>query len=154
MDNKGYMKTLEAILAIIIVLMVVYVTIPKLTKSSTDTPLVVQDSQKVIISDLTSNDTFRSLMITSSDPDALSAELGLLIKNHTPPNYDFLCAICDHTDSCILPTPLEKDVFMSDVFIASSLDLELSQQNPKIVRFWMWQKPTVNVENYNVCQVI
>jgi len=154
MDNRGYTKTLEAILAIIIVLVVVYITIPKNDESAPEVPLVVEDAQRFIISGISNNDSLRASILTSSDNDTLSAELGEVIESHVPPNYDFVCAICPNTNPCIMLTPLEKSVYMSDVFIASTLGPELVQQNPKIVRFWMWLKPTKDLPIYNVCQVI
>lgn len=155
MYNKGYVRTLEAVIAIILILIVIYTIIPKHVEPQPDIPLVVHDAQQFIISDITNNESLRTLIVISEGvgaSDNLRMEIENVIKSHIPPNYDFVCAICPQTNPCIQTTPLEKAVYMSDVFIASSLGRELREQNPKIVRFWIWLKPTQDISVYNTCQ--
>lgn len=152
MDKKGYLKTLEAIIAIIIILLVVYAIIPKYVEPKPNPPLAVQDAQRFILSDISNNDTLRVMILT--DNPNVAAEVQKTIQAHMLPNYDFACAICPQTSACIQPTPFDKTVYMNDIFIASSPGLTLAEQKPKIIRFWMWLKPTVDISVYNTCQVI
>lgn len=142
MDKKGYLRTLEAIIAIILLLVVIYTIIPKYVEPKPNPPLAVQNAQRFIISDISNDEQLRNITTTSKDNVLIASTIGAAIKEHMPPNYDFACAICQNTSSCIRPTPFQKTIYMSDVFIASSLGPRLSEQSPKIIRFWMWTKPT------------
>lgn len=157
MNKKGYLRTLEAIIAIVLVLIVGYVVIPKYVEPKPEPPLVVQDSERFIISDISNNESLRELIVTSNDDLAISSEVQNVISSRKPSNYDFICTICPQTNACIQASPLKKTVYMSDVFIASTIERSLSEQNPKIVRFWMWEKPTptdyVLIDKVNTCEV-
>ncbi|MEM4244764.1 MAG: hypothetical protein QW404_03585 [Candidatus Nanoarchaeia archaeon] len=151
MNKRGYLKTLEAIIAIILLLVVFYTIIPKYVEPKPTPPLAVQDAQRFIISDISNNEELRTTIITTSDPsDVVEAT----IKKNMPPNYDFVCAICTNTSACVTTTPFDKVVYMSDVFIASSVGPSLAEQSPKIIRFWMWNKPTENLPDKNTCKVV
>jgi hypothetical protein len=152
MNKRGYLKTLEAILAIIIILVVVYTIVPKYVEPRPEPPLVVQDSQRFIISDISNDDALREQILTG-DP-LVAANVQDKIRARMPANYDFICAICSKTNSCVQITPLSKAIYMSDVFVASSMGLPLAQQKPKIVRFWMWTKPTTDIASLNTCQEV
>lgn len=150
------MKTLEAILAIILILVVVYTIIPKYVEPKPEPPLAVQDAERFVISDITNDDALRALIIDSTDNAVLASTVEAHIRERMPVNYDFTCAICPQTSSCIVLTPLDKAVYMSDVFVASTMGVPLAQQKPKIVRFWMWNKPTPADQSIatNKCTVI
>ncbi len=151
MNKRGYLRTLEAIIAIILLLVVFYTIIPKYVEPKPNPPLAVQDAQRFIISDISNDENLRTTIITSTDP---SSAVEATIKRNIPPNYDFICAICTNTSACITTTPFDKVVYMSDVFIASSIGPSLNEQSPKIVRFWMWNKPTEGLIDKNKCIVI
>jgi hypothetical protein len=153
MDKRGFLKTLEAILAIILILVVVYTIIPKFVEPKPNPPLAVQDAQRFIIADLSNDDDLRAMILNTTDNALLSASIEAHIRERMPVNYDFVCAICPQTSSCVILTPLSKAIYMSDVFIASSMGVDLSTQKPKIVRFWMWAKPSEGITP-NTCTVI
>ncbi len=154
MDKSGFLKTLEAIIGIILLLIVIYTIIPRYVEPKPDVSLSVQDAQRFIVNDISENESLRTLILTSEDDALIASEVENAIKAHMIPNYDFVCAICPQTGSCIQLSPIDKRVYMSDVFIASSIGLTLATQNPKIVRFWMWTKPTKNLAFYNACRVV
>lgn len=154
MDKRGYLKTLEAIIAIVLLLVVVYTVIPKTIEPRPEPPLAIQDAQRFIVNDISNSDSLRTTILTSTDDTFIASEVEKVIRAHMLPNYDFACAICPQTSACVMPSPLDKSIYMSDVFIASSLGLSLGEQRPKIVRFWMWQKQTKELAFYNACRVV
>ncbi|MFH1332377.1 MAG: hypothetical protein ABIH63_03795 [archaeon] len=154
MNKKGYLKTLEAIIAIILLLVVVYTVIPKYIEPRPEPPIAVQDAQRFIVNDISSDDELRATILTSTDDALISSGVEKVVREHMLPNYDFVCAICPQTSACVMPSPLDKSVYMSDVFVASSMGFSLGEQRPKIVRFWMWQKPTNELAFYNACRVV
>lgn len=167
-NKKGFLKTLEAVIAIIIAVAAVYLIIPKGVEPAPDPPLVVKSAQNSIVNSISNDDGLRVEILDLKDDQSLPGEPQKIeevqnkvqqsIEEYMPPNYDFRCAVCRKTDHCILPTPLSKVAYMSDVFIASSLSLELENQYPKIIRFWMWPKPTreedLPLSLVNTCEVI
>lgn len=167
-NKKGFLKTLEAVIAIIIAVTAVYLIMPKGIEPTPDPPLVVKSAQDSIVGSISNNDDLRVKILGLQDDPTLPGEPQKIeevqnevqhaIQEYMPPNYDFRCAVCRKTDHCILSTPLSKVAYMSDVFIASSLSLELENQYPKIIRFWMWPKPTKEEDlpptQVNACEVI
>ncbi len=152
MFKKGYMKTLEAVIAIILVLVATYTIIPRYVEPKPEQPLAVQDAQRFIVDGISQDDNLRAMLLTNDAGTALALQTKL--QENIPRNYDFICAICPKTSACVLPTPIDKTVYMNDIFIASTIGLKLTEQNPKIVRFWIWAKPTKGLPDYNVCKVL
>ncbi len=152
MFKKGYMKTLEAVIAIILVLVATYTIIPRYVEPKPEQPLAIQDAQRFIVSSISQDDNLRAMLLTN-DANAPAA-LQIKLQENIPLNYDFVCAICPKTSACVLPTPLDKTVYMNDIFVASTIGLKLSEQNPKIIRFWIWAKPTKDLQEYNICKVL
>lgn len=129
--KKGYIKTLEAIFAIVLMLIFIYSTIPPKTIPPPKVPPPVTSAQHFIIGEITHNDTLREYIVT--EHPAAEDAINDLISEHVPLGYDYTMALCDVT-SCVATTPLDKSVYVTDTFIAAN---NLTQ-NPRIVRIWFW----------------
>lgn len=156
-NKKGYIKTLEAVIAIIIIIMVGYILIAQPAEPAPDVPSVVKGVQKIITQSIQFNEQIRNNLTAPALPspqaglpyDLLKKDVNDTIAKNSPLGYDYACAICSNPGTCIANyLPLEKSIYMIDVLIASGD----KQQNPRIVRVWFWKKPTLDEDNIKVCQ--
>lgn len=158
-NKKGYIKTLEAVIAIIMIIMVGYVLIPMPEEKSPEVPLAVKGVQKIIDQSIQFNDQIRANLtvkeLTESEKRMMLEDVKRIIDKYAPKGYDYTCAVCSNPGMCLADyTPLEKSVYMTDVLVASSK----AQQNPKVVRIWFWNKPTLKEDQskimaYNSCMI-
>ena len=171
-NKKGYIKTLEAVIAIIIVIMVGYILIPRPTEPTPEVPSVVKGVQKVMVQSIQFNEGIRAKLTARNLPLPNQPEGQALIKDvndsiarviypsNSPLNYDYSCMICSNPGTCLAKLPLEKSIYVTDVLIASST----GQQNPRIIRIWLWNKPTSEedkvlgednekIDVYNDCKI-
>lgn len=154
-NKKGYIKTLEAVIAIIIIIMVGYILIAQPAEPAPDVPSVVKGVQKIITQSIQFNEQIRNNLTAPTLPppraglpyDLLKKDINDTIAKNSPLGYDYACAICSNPGTCIAILPLEKSIYMIDVLIASGE----KQQNPRIVRIWFWKKPTLNPEGVKIC---
>lgn len=142
LSKKGYIKTLEAVIAIITIIVVSYALIVKNIEKTPDPPLILQDAMSFITENVELDESLRE-NITRRKPDARNDIESIIIENK-PKDYDFICLICSGTKTCLPPAemPIEKNIYVSDVFIASSIQSSIKTQDPHVVRIWFWKKPT------------
>ena len=136
-NKKGYIKTLEAVIAIILIATVSFILISQHVERPLEPPLIVQDAMSFINKKIEFDESLRSDVIRVRLETKEKIES--IINENKPKNYDFTCLICSNSNICFpVATPLEKNIYVSDVFISSSE----KKQDPKIVRIWFWEKPT------------
>lgn len=134
MDKKGYIKTLEAVVAIVGILVFIYAIIPDRSIQESKVPPVVKSSQEFIINEISTNEKIRDCVI--NNPLCENSDIiKNAIKNNIPTGFDHAFKICENTN-CLTNTPFDRSVYLTDVFIVSTLE----NQNPKIVRIWIWRK--------------
>lgn len=145
-NKKGYIKTLEAVIAIIIVILVGYILIPSSREPAPDVPSILKGSQKAIDQSIQFNETIRTYLtddtITKEEEQIMLKAINNIIKKYTPFGYDYTCVVCSNPGTCLADYTPGKSIYMTDVFVASSE----KKQNPKIVRVWFWKKPTLPSE--------
>lgn len=137
-NKKGYLKTLEAVIAIVIILLFTFAVTPK-PEPDYSTPYAVKASFDYIIDQVETNDTIRSLIMQSDTPAGLTKANNSVkgqVQENIPPGYDFSCNVCDMLACLSEAIPEEKSVYSRDVLISS----DATTQNPKVVRIWMWSK--------------
>jgi len=133
MDKKAYIKTLEAVIAIVAILVFVYAIIPDRSIEDPKTPPVVKNAQNFIIKEISSNELIRDCVI--NNPLCENSDLiKNTISNNIPAGFDHAFKICE-TTNCLADTPFDRSVYLTDVFITSTLE----NQQPKIVRIWIWR---------------
>lgn len=146
-NKKGYIKTLEAVIAIIMIITVSYTLIPRSVEKPPEPPLIVQDAMKFTNQKVETDEYTREKIVpyegttNTWDPDEENPfdRLTSLVNESMPiALYDFSCAACSSPSLCIINTPLTRNVYTTDVFIASGG----GEQNPKLVRVWLWEKLT------------
>jgi len=132
LNKKAYIRTVEAFIAIIILLMVVFFLIPRESEQEPDVPNIVEGAQNFILNELSYNETSRECIVNNPLCEN-SIVFTSIVEQNIPFGYDYSIKICD-TTNCVVPTPINKDVYVSDIVIGSTIE----SQNPKIVRLWLW----------------
>lgn len=139
MVKKAYLRTLEVVIAIVLVIGFIILTAPKQQKSQ-ETPSIIKESRKFIFNEVLSNEELRSLIIQyegnkCSDLDD-SNKLKILIKDNTPVNYIYECEICSAQTSCTeLDLPL-KNIYADSISIADPA----APTQLNIFRLYFWEK--------------
>ncbi len=149
MQKKGFIRTLEAVIAIIILLSVVYTVTPKVNLE-TGTPVVIKQAHKAIFSEMLVNYEFRNCILNQITTegtlnDAEGNYLGAQITNacttniksfidiHRPKGYVYLAEICNKAESCLdADLPVEKSVYVESVMMVSD--------TPKLFRVYFWER--------------
>jgi|SRR3989344_5265373 len=146
--KKGFIKTLEAVIAVILIVSFLFYVINKSGVRESEVPKNIEEAQRFILNTVSENKTFRECIIKSgvSVDNGLAckidgADLGncvfginQFIKKNIPAGYDYECEICGQVESCVdlPPETLKKSVYVKDSFIAA--------EQPKIFRLYIWRK--------------
>lgn len=161
MNKRGFIKTVEAIIAILLIFIFVYYITPK----TTDTKEVgeVKELQTEILKGISENEEFRDCIINNPglmwiqgangiDSDfpnningftsekcvqnAVQTKIKTFVESGLPPKFqnNYRLVICEE-GKCGLP-PEKDTVYTSAVIITSSVKSQ--NYNPKIARLYFW----------------
>lgn len=138
MNRKGFIRTLEAIISVIIVLGIILALAPSRSSQDTTTPTNVKEAQLFILNHIATNEQFRTC-INSIPPAGIGEEcritcaaLNTFVSGNVPKGYEYRCEICNSASTCSGQFPLEKSLYTDSRLIAT---------NPaKVVRLVFWQK--------------
>ena len=145
MGKRGFIKTLEAVLAVIIVFIFMF-TVRQTSGDSVVSSM--RDIQEGLLTGVSQDDMFRNCIVTSPDfvfsgivgnNPCLNKDLKGYVENSLPSRFRdrYIIQACD-ANNCILPPEVtgsgEKNLYTSAVIISS----DLGTYNPKIFRIWMW----------------
>src|SRR3989338_11350797 len=126
MNKQGYIRTLEAVIAIVIMMLFIFTVINKPLNSPGKIPPLVEKSQQYILNEISFNDTLRQKVVSAdiSNPASTSFldandTLNDLILANIPPGYTYTFLICDQTTCVTTPPATQTAVYFDDLFIAS-----------------------------------
>jgi len=126
MVKKGFMKTMEILLVIVLTTIFVLTVIPRSSENK-------RDEQKFYLNTLEKNEEFRDFLINNnncfnSTEDIVSVEL---LRGYVPLEYDFKLCIDD------IPTDSpSKDVIVDTLFFSGNM----TDVDTKIIRLYYWVK--------------
>ncbi len=136
-NNKGYIKTLEAVIAIIIILVFVYVLTPKAIKKAEPIPSVVKEAEHFILTEIALNKTLRSCVSSPVTPNGECRASGCMekimsfVQANTPPGYQSRCELCEKAVSCSqIQLPLDRSIYTDSIMI--------SNPRPRVFRVYFW----------------
>lgn len=140
MDNKGFLRTLEAIIAIIMVLGFILFITPSKPLSTGEVPGTVEASQNLILEEFANNKTYRDCILQSKADSCRSSGISPcnlyfeeFIQKSIPAGYEFNCEVCPSAVSCVSSlSPDDKTVYARDTFV--------SGKPPKVFRVYMWER--------------
>jgi hypothetical protein len=132
-NKKGYIKTIEAVIAIIAVLIFIFAITPDKSSKVPVTPPIIQSTQDYLTNEILTNNEIRNCVVTN--PQCENAQIMEDLMNNIPPGFSSIFKICEATKDCLISTPLDQSIYFTDVFVSSTIEV----QDPKIVRIWIWK---------------
>ena len=142
MSKRGFIRTLEAVLAVLIVLIFIFTV----SQSSSGNSQVesIRELEEGILRGVVQDEDMRDCIVSTaqSDLDGISAgtvcsEVRQFIVNSLPNRFrdDFEFQVCE-SGNCVIPNLPDKNVYTAGAIISSSLTDETYA--PKLIRIWIW----------------
>jgi len=143
MNKKGWMRILEATIALLVVSSILVIVNTKQPDRTVDAGEYVYNIQRELLNEISLSTLLREDVLTSID-GSVSSKLSLLINSRIPLNFGSRLKICELTNP---PTPCklnatdflsvgDGDIFVEDLFISANYSL----YSPKKVRLFIWEK--------------
>lgn len=139
-NKRGYLRILEAVLAIVLLLGVILFITSKPVDLDIETPPIVIESQEQILDMIAFDVTLRTCILEANSgacSSVLCWDPGLKqkIEDNIPLGYGYGCEICDQSLSCAdITSSNDKSIFTSTLFFASD-----GTNNEKVVRIYFWK---------------
>ncbi|MFA5856115.1 MAG: YbhB/YbcL family Raf kinase inhibitor-like protein [Candidatus Pacearchaeota archaeon] len=128
MNKKGWLRVVEALFAIMLVMGVVMVIATK-NKPQTNLSEEIYKKQRIIIETISKNQSIRNATIEGRK-DVIDDS----IKGMIPTSWGFATRICDIREICNTDTPNDRDIYSTEVIISSTLE----EYKPKKLKFFVW----------------
>jgi len=128
MNKNGWIKIVEAFIAIILiaaVMLTIYTRQP--ARSMNEEIIKIEDS---VLNEISQNEVLRQDVLDNNE-----ASISLFIQSKIPANLNFTAKICEVNDICGLDV-YKKEVYAREKIISSTL----TEYSPKKVRLFMWEK--------------
>jgi len=154
--KKGYIRTIEAVIAIVAILIFIFTALPRYIEHSPEVPSFIDITQKTIVNNIVYGQVYiegvgekyyRDIVFDEGDLECSSTSgvdclsliqksLENLIGTNLPGDYDYAFRICDNPNCLLIETivPADKTVYMEDVFLSPSSPSD----EARIFRFWIW----------------
>ena len=153
MNNKrGFMRILEATIAVMIVSGVLIVVYSKQVDRGIDAVDYFRSLQGQILSDISIRSDLRSSVLVADDENPDDPDFIILndfVEDNIPDFVGYSISICDlgsTTDFCTMNrdyfvNTLDKDIFVEDTIISADLgDGSDANYNPRKFKLYMWEK--------------
>jgi len=152
MNKRGFIRTLEAVIAVIIVFMFIFFVGRSSYNADEREIQNIRSLQESILSDISGNDVYRDCIIVTpieafnnvaesgANEPACAVEIKNFISDSLPKkfrnNHEFNACDPKELGSCTLPTISSNQVYTSAVIITSSL--KSATYDPRILRIWFY----------------
>ncbi len=150
MDKKGFIKTVEAIIAVLIIFIFIYYVTPKSSDNKDISD--IKELQAEILKGISENEAFRECIVKETGIETIqstgiigfencnngvSTAMQTFIESSLTKKFqtNYQLVICTQ-GSCGSP-PEEDTVYTSAVIVTSSLKAPPTY-NPKVVRLYLW----------------
>ncbi|MDI6737749.1 MAG: hypothetical protein QME12_04515 [Nanoarchaeota archaeon] len=140
LNKQGYIKTLEAVIAILIILIFTFAVMPK-PEPSYKLPSSVENAQIYILEEIERNDAVRAAVMSGNPEDTADSMYGLIVDivaANMPTGFAYTVGVCEKS-ACsfsVSEIPSNKSVYTAEAMIGSGGTAD----TPRIVRIWMWRK--------------
>ena len=128
-ERKAWIRIIEAFLAILIITTALLVIISGRSQKQ-DIGEEIYETQRQILNIISKNDALRQDIL-----DVEYTELNNAIRKMLSPGLDFETKICDLNLICNPDLPPDKEVYSTEIIIASTLS---TYDSPKKLRFFVW----------------
>lgn len=152
-NKKGFIRTLEAVLAVMLLLTMIYITAPS-QELDISKPNTIKQAHSAIFAEISTNYDFRNCLLNEIDipspqkgalnnakgqysgsivPHICIQDINSFIAPYTPHGYVYLAEVCAQSKSCLDKNlPAEKSIFAESIMLASD--------NPKVFRVYFWEE--------------
>lgn len=127
MVKKGYLRTLEAVIAIVIVLIFIFSFGVSNIGVGDVTPKIVKNSQKFIFKTVLNNETLRQAVL-----DENRVLLDPLIAGELPKGYSYKIQFCKSAN-CPVPALPSKTIYIDSLYVG-----EVDQF--RIIKLFVWEE--------------
>jgi len=139
MNKKGFVRTLEAVIAVIIVFTIIVMLAPEKNRPEKETPEIIKQTLAFLLEQITSNEAYKACVKKSAAAPGECkavcpppADIDSFVKNNIPARYDYRCEICLSASTCSGPLPLGKSLYTDSKLIAAD--------PPRVIRLIFWEK--------------
>src|SRR3989338_11460204 len=139
-NKRGWLRILEATIAILIMSSVLLVVYSKQSDVSSGKNKNIENLQEKILSDFLEDPTSRNLILSEDVENRLTAQIGSLVPDSIGYHLK-VCPLTEHvtpckmTDGDLVRETIDKDVYVAERLISSNI----TSYSPKIVRLFMWE---------------
>ncbi|MBT3262407.1 hypothetical protein HN992_03180 [Candidatus Woesearchaeota archaeon] len=145
-NKKGFIKTLEAVLAIIVLLSLIFTLTPK-TEIDISKPNSLQQAHNIMFSEISQNISFRECILDLTNNKEINSAPGFndpstgqcltsintFLETYRPHGYIYLAEVCDKSASCLEgDLPIDKQIYSESIMLASD--------TPKVFRIYFWER--------------
>lgn len=142
-NKQGYIKTLEAVIAIVIILIFTFAVTPKPTPSYA-LPSSVENAQAYILEEIERDEDVRKAIMAGTPTETADPMYGLIdgiVAVNMPTGFAYTIGVCEES-ACsfsINPEgiPVDRSIYTAEAMIATDGE---TTGTPRIVRIWMWRK--------------
>ena len=138
MNKKGFGKTLEATLAILLILTFIFYFTPKQEPESTTLPENVAEAQAFILQQISTKTSLRDCVLNPTSVGNCNKITGTcsniesFVNANKPHGYQHRCEICPTASTCSGNLPTDVSLYTDSIFV--------SGPDPKVVRIYFWEK--------------
>jgi len=140
MSRKGLVKTLEAVIAVLLILGLLVFILPQEKVPTGEVPAEIKSAQRYVLDEISLNQAYRDCITKSNanyhgkcEPGCLGQIENLVISN-APFGYTGSCEVCDTALSCaVLQLPADKSVYTDSIFISN-------KPTTKVLRVYFYEK--------------
>ncbi len=130
-NKRGWMRLLEAVIAVLImasVLIVLYVSGPK-AQSYSD---YVSGLEVSLLEKIATNESLVAAVLDSNE-----VVLNYYVNSSVPLNFNSMAIVCPLSgESCVREVISENEIFVKGRMISANL----TKYDPKLVRIYIWEK--------------
>jgi cysteine-rich repeat protein len=130
-DRKAWIRIVEALIAILIISGTLFYLVSR--SEGGEVGSIINERQSQILDILAKNESYRELIINDNEPNRKI--INETIKKMIPATWGFNFNICEIEKICPADVPLDRDVYVSERVISSTL----TQYSPKKIRFYVWR---------------
>lgn len=131
MNKKGYIQTLEAIVAVLII----YITVTSLLsqnkqQNSATVPLDIKLTQQSVLNEIQTSDYYRGCVLQNN-----YSCIDNFINQSVSYKYNYNLSLCTQVN-CTIPGIPDKEVYLRSIIISANL----TKYNTTSVNLYIWKK--------------
>ena len=133
-NKKGFVKLLEAVIAIILIFIFITLIIPRKAQEQTTIPREITATQDIIIEGIQSDEILRQKILDNNDNT-----LQDFINSKIPENIGVYFIICQINSPCIPASnilPTREAVYTKSLVISDNY----AGNPPKLFKLYLWRK--------------